>query len=272
MSKAKEETTEVAESKKQLPVATSMMDAIAEDSGQGFEGVTSQDVAVPYYGILQSLSPQVARGPKQIKGASDGDIFNNMSQEVIKGDEGIRVIPCYFQRCYVEWTPRESGGGFVQQHDDDGIMANTTKDDKGNNVLPNGNFVVETAYHYVIRVKENGGMERAIMSMSSTQMKSSRRWVAQQMSLQIRVNGKMVNPPPYSHIYDVKTRLNTKDNFVWSGWDIDNPSMLEDIEVYQAAKQFAHDICDNVIKVAPPEGEEADGGVKKEKTIDTEAF
>ena len=243
---------EVVEALNTLPIPAEFLEELAADAGQGFDNVTAADVAIPYYGILQSLSPQVARGPKQIVGARDGDIFNNVSQEVIKGDEGIIAIPCFFQKWWVEWTPRESGGGFVGQYPDDGILAKTTKDAKDNNVLPNGNHIVETAYHFILRVKQNNTFERAIIGMTSTQLKMSRRWLAQQMGLQIRVGQKIISPPPYSHMYPLKTALQQKDSFVWSGWDIGNAKIIEDADLYRAAKHFAQDIAANQVKVTPP--------------------
>lgn len=254
----KEETTDVVEITKALPISNSFLEELQEDSGIGFEGVSSSDVAIPYYGVLQAMSPQIKRGPQQIVGAKEGDIFNTVTQEVISSDVGIIVIPCVFQKSWVEWTPRESGGGFIQQFPDDSIMAKTKKDEKSNNVLPNGNHIVETAYHYVIRVKDDGCIERAIISMTSTQLRNSRRWMAVQMGLQIHVgNGKMINPPPFSHTYLMKTKLEQKDQWVWSGWDIGQPVLITSQDLYNTAKKFANDIKAGLVKVAPPPTDEA---------------
>lgn len=254
-----------------LPIAADYLDELAQDSGKGFDGVTSADIAIPYYSILQAMSPQVKRGPSQIIGAEEGDIFNTVTQEFAKGDAGIIVIPCVFQKCWVEWTPRDSGGGFIQQHQSDEIMKQTTKDAKNNNVLPNGNHIVETAYHYVIRVHEEGSLERAIISMTSTQLKSSRRWMATQMGLQINVNGRMINPPPYSHQYVLTTTMLQKDSNTWAGWNIGKATMITNGDVYRAAKKFADDIRQGLVKVSAPEPEHTgsnDGGFSQ----DTEAF
>ena len=243
----------VAEVKNSLPVAAEFLEELANDSGLGFENVTSADLAIPYYTVLQAMSPQVKRGPRQIVGAKEGDIYNTVTQEIISGDDGIVVIPCVFQKLYVEWTPRESGGGLVEQHASEAILAKTTRDPKGNYVLPNGNHVVQTSYHYVMRVKEDGTLERALISMTSTQLKMSRRWMALQMALQMSVNGKVITPPPYSHSYRLTSELQQKDEYVWSGWKIGNAEILKDQSVYRMAKQFANDISAGLVKVAPPD-------------------
>jgi hypothetical protein len=244
--------TDVVEAENNLPISADFMNEMSSDAGSGFEGVTSADIAIPYYGILQAMSPQVKRGPQQIIGAKEGDIFNTVSQEVVAGDAGIIVIPCVFQRAFVEWVPRNKGGGFVKQHSDESILQETVEDEKKNKVLPNGNHIVQTAYHYIVRVKENGNIERAIISMTSTQLKMSRRWLAQQMSIQLKVNDKTFNPPPFSHTYLMRSTLQQKDQFVWSGWDISNAQLIHDKLIYDLAKSFANDIKAGLVKVAPP--------------------
>lgn len=250
---ANKSNTAVEEVKVNLPISVDMAEELEKDVGKGFEGVTSNDIAIPYFSILQAMSPQVKRGPSQIVGASEGDIFNTVTQEFVNGDEGIRVIPCVFKKLWVEWTPRDSGGGFVQQFPDSSILEETVKDAKGNNVLRNGNHIVETAYHYVIRVYEDGRLERGMISMTSTQLKSSRRWMAMQMSLQLSVNGKKYNPPPYSHIYSLKTTMLQKDTNTWAGWSIGGATLISDLEVYKMARSFARDVQEGLVKVSAPE-------------------
>lgn len=264
-----EEIGQVAIAKNSLPISADYLEELQNDSGSGFEGVTSADIAIPYYGILQAMSPQVKRGPQQIVTAKEGDIYNTVTQEVIPADKGIIVIPCVFQKAWVEWVPREKGGGFVEQHQDDGIMAKTVQDDKKNNVLPSGNHIVETAYHYVIRVKEDGSIERAIISMTSTQLKSSRRWIAQQMGIQLKVGERMINPPPFSHTYLFKTSLQQKDSWVWSGWDIGAATLIQDRDLYATAKEFANDIKKGLVKISPPPSDEVP---QQSQVPDHEAF
>lgn len=263
-----ENGNELVKAENSLPISADFLSELQEDGGKGFEGVKASDVAIPYYGILQAMSPQVKRGPQQIVGAEEGDIFNTVTQEVIKSDVGIVSVPCVFQKAYVEWKPRDGGGGFVKQHPDELILNSTEKDQKGNNVLPNGNHIVETAYHYIIRIKEDGTIERAIISMTSTQLRSSRRWLAQQMGLQLNVGGKIFNPPPFSHSYLMKTVLQQKDQYVWSGWDIGHAQLLREKYVYDIAKKFASDIQGGLVKVAPPPSDSPmEGG-----TVDHDAF
>lgn len=247
-----------------LPISAEFASELEADASKGFEGVTSADLAIPYYGILQALSPQVKRGSQQIEGAREGDIINTVSQEIIKGEDGIQILPCLFQKAYVEWKPRESGGGFIKQHPDDSILKETTLDEKGNNVLATGNHIVETAYHYILRIWDDGRYEHALVSMTSSQLKTSRRWLSQQMAIQIRVGGRMINPPPpYSHSYTFNTIGLEKDSFSWFGWQVGKPKMVENIELYRVAKKFAADVRAGLVKVAPPPTDAPADGAEK---------
>src|SRR5450631_1544355 len=105
MSKAKQELAVVKEPNIiHLPEGLSLEDLI-KDSGAGVDTMTSGDVALPYLYILQALSPIVNPAASQyIEGAQASMLYNNVSQELYDGrKEGLIVVPCYYERKYVEW-------------------------------------------------------------------------------------------------------------------------------------------------------------------------
>ena len=64
-----------------------------------------------------ALSPEVQKGDaKFIKGASAGDLFNTVTQQVWDGEDGVVVIPWYTVK-YLEFGLREAGGGFFGELD-----------------------------------------------------------------------------------------------------------------------------------------------------------
>lgn len=79
----------------------------------GFENVTSADLKTPFLKQLQPLSPQVTDG---LPGATPGAFYNSSTEEVIGMTEGFVFIPLGKKHHFVEWRPRESGGGFVASH------------------------------------------------------------------------------------------------------------------------------------------------------------
>jgi hypothetical protein len=245
---AKKQNTEVAN--------VNLMSMLAKDAdtNSGFQNMSSEDVALPFLTILQALSPQV-RGTSKIEGASEGDFFNTVTSEVYKG--ALKLIPCAYKKAYVEWTPREQGGGYVKEHANAVILESTKKDEKGRDILPNGNIIVTTAYHFVMVIRPNGTYERALISFTSTQLKKSRRWNSQMMNLQIKLpNGQLIRPPMYSHTYCAKTVSESNDLGSWSGWDIGSPIIIDDAVLYTQAKNFSDDIMKGSVKVAPQQSTE----------------
>lgn len=210
----------------------------------GKENITADDIALPFLVLLQGLSPQL-RGSTKIKGASEGDVFNTVTQEILKPP--FDVIPCAFRKAWVEWVPREKGGGFVTQHDSDEILKSCKRDNKNTDILPNGNTVIPTAYHFVLVNRQ-----RAIIALSRTQLKYSRQWLGQIMNLSIKVGDQTINPPPFSHEYQVSVQEQSNDKGTWLIMKFGNPRLIKSAEAYAAAKQFHKDVIGGIVKMVPP--------------------
>jgi hypothetical protein len=224
------------------------------DAGAGLENVGINDVAIPFIVILQALSPQVKRGEQKIDGAEEGDIFNTVTNEVSSGAEGIYVIPCAYKKAFVEWKPRETGGGFVRQYDSEDILNQTQKDAKGRDILPNGNAIVTTAYHYVLVLNPvTGYYSEAVISMTSTQLKKSRKWNTIMMNMQMsKADGTKFTPPIFSQVYLLTTEPEQNEAGSWSGWRIEPYSQVPSMELYQAAKKFSQDVNKGLVKESAP--------------------
>ena len=227
---------------------------ILTDEGVGLENIGAGDIALPFLMVLQSGSPQVKRGEEQIEGASEGGIFNTVTQSVYDGEEGIFVIPCLFKKAYVEWRPREGGGGFVTQYDNDDILAKTKRNQKGQDMLENGNIIVATAYHYLLLADPvTSDYQRAVIGMSSTQLKKSRRWNSLMTGLKVpRPDGTKFTPAMFSHMYKLTTVPESNELGSWSGWHIELFGMVPTTELYQAAKKFASDLRQGLVREATP--------------------
>jgi hypothetical protein len=248
---AKNNESKDLELKKDAPLPV-VMD-FEDDAGAGLNNLTAQDFAIPFIGILQSLSPQVkpvkAGG---LEGAKIGMIFNTVTKELIDGDEGIVVIPCAYQKKWIEWKPRSAGGGFVKQHDNEDIMASTTADAKNDNYLPNGNTVVPTANYFVIIIK-NGLPETAVLSMTKTQITKAKKWNNIMSSIKKQGKTGIYTPPMYSHKYRLTTIEQEKSGFSWYGWEIANAGELTsaDVALYNLAKKLNKEVEAGMLKAKP---------------------
>ena len=127
-----EKVTEKKEVAEKKSTALTTASAFEEDAGGGLENLTAEDLTIPRLKILQALNPEVnKRDGKYVEGAAAGDILNTVTKELFTEDSGCVAIPVAYKRMFLEWTPRESGGGLVQQHLDPSILSQTTKDKTG---------------------------------------------------------------------------------------------------------------------------------------------
>lgn len=140
--------------------------------GTGLENVTAKDLLIPRLTILQGLSPQVTQGkPEFDPEAKVGQIYDVGLQQGLPAT--VVILPVHYVKQYLEWAPRNTGKGLIAIHDDPSILEDTTLDDKRRNVLPNGNYVQETAQFYIMNV--SAGFRKSFIPMTSTQLKKARR-------------------------------------------------------------------------------------------------
>jgi hypothetical protein len=232
------------EEKPNAVIPADFLSEIEADAGSGVQ-MGMADAAVPYLYILQTNSPQVNEDHAlYVKGAKAGMFYNNVSGEVFDGrEQGVVVIPCGYERKYVEWVPRDNGGGYVADHDVNGpIMSETKPDERGRPILANGNLIVETTYHYVyMRHPEEGNWERIIVPMKSTALKKSRRWNTALMSTLIP--GTQKQAPRWLFPYLLKTVKEQKDQNTWSNFDITRLPDIVSPEQYRQCKMFAEQMA-----------------------------
>jgi hypothetical protein len=226
-------------------------------ANEGLESVSSQDLAIPYLRILAQLSPQVnKRDGAYVQGAEAGMIYNTVENVVYDGEEGVSVIPCYYRRVYVEWKPREQGGGYVGTYNaEDPIAKKTFKDSKGKDVLPNGNILENTAEFYVLMIDQEGGIKQCLLTMTSTQLKKARKWLTQiQTTMGKGKDGRMFTMPMMSHIYKLSTVEERNDKGSWFGWEVSRDRVLSlasdtDSALFQMAVAFSKSVKAGEIKV-----------------------
>lgn len=168
---AKKNEVAKVESSNGLTVATDQMPAwLNPDSHRGSEDVTVKDLILPRIDVLQALSPQIKKSDaKYIEGAEQGMIFNTLSNELY-GDS-ITFIPVVFKREFVLWQDRKSGGGFRGAFQTE-EQAEREREMQEN---PDGHEVVETHNHFVLLAHDDGRIEEAILSLSKSKRKVSRK-------------------------------------------------------------------------------------------------
>ena len=238
---------EIAKKENAGALATNLFEA---DANAGSQNMTQEDLALPFLKVLGQLSPEVnERDGKYVQGAKPGMILNSVTNEVFDGAKGIDVLPVYYERKYVEWRDRGEGKGSpVAIHDaSSDIMSTTTRDKSFKDRLPNGNYLENTANHYVVVLGDSP--QTALISMKATQLKISRKWNSIMMGIKLQGKNVLFTPPTYSHIYNLKTVQMSNDKGTWFGWEVSKVGPVQDQGVYQVAKSFADKVGKGAVEV-----------------------
>ncbi len=237
--------------KKNGALATFDMEA---DAAQGAQNISQEDLALPFLKILGQLSPEVNKTHgKYVEGAEPGKIINTVTNTLY---DAISVVPCHYKRQYIEWQDRgQSTGAPVAMHDaDSDIVSQTTRGKDFKDRLPNGNYLDNTASHFVLTLDDNP--QTALISMKSTQLKVSRKWNSMMMGLKLQGKNGLFTPPTYSHIYKLSTVQMSNDKGTWFGWDVSKVGPVQDKAIYDMAKSFAESVGKGEVEAKPESQEE----------------
>ena len=237
-------------SKKEGALAINMFEA---DADKGSQNMTQEDLALPFLKVLGQLSPEVnKRDGKYVEGAEPGKIINTVSNELY---DTINVLPVFYKRQYVEWQDRgTSTGAPVAIHEaDSDIISQTTRGKDYKDRLPNGNYLENTANHFVILM--GSSPQTALISMKATQLKVSRKWNSMMMGIKMQGKNGLFTPPTYSHIYTLKTVPMSNDKGSWFGWDVSKVGPIEDKAIYEIAKGFAERVGKGEVQAKHGEAE-----------------
>jgi hypothetical protein len=221
--------------------ALALANHFEEDAQSGFSGMNQEDFALPFLRLLTNTSPEVG----SIDGAMPGMIYNSVTGELFDGKKGILVVPCAYVRQYIEWAPRGSGSGAPVAYypSTSDILSKTHREPgESRDFLDNGNYIENTANHYVMILDANEVPSPALIIMKSTQLKKSRKWNSMMMSVKLQGKNGLFTPPMYSQVYRLTTVKESNDKGQWFGWEVERVGTVENDAVYVAAKRFASSI------------------------------
>jgi hypothetical protein len=208
-----------------------------EDLGSGFEDFDQSDVQIPFLALLQKGSPQVEEAaPTFVPGAKPSMAMNTVTQELYSTKDGVVFVPVHREHKYIEWVPRDDGGGLAGVHEPESnlvIEAKANAEEFGKITLPNGNNLAETytifglnlkmgprdpalkLEDYLQRVAE-ADFDNVCLSFASTQSKAYKKWKTQAMSCVVRGEGGVRRPlPMYAHVYRLRTILDSNAKGTW---------------------------------------------------------
>lgn len=212
-----------------------------EDAGAGMENLEAGELRIPFVTILQTNSPQVKRpADGGIVGAQAGMIFNTATGELFDGEVGLGFVPAYRSHQFLEFTPRNLGGGFVAVYPPDEprvldlqakqgkfgrLWTGTRRDPQG---LPlDGTEITETYSLAGLLLPPGAGGFKAIASFASTQIKKYQTFMQRQTTM-LYGNPKgttenplpPIQPPIWAHKWLLQTAFEKNKKGEFFGWKL----------------------------------------------------
>ena len=232
-------------------VSTDLMDDIFESAGEG-ASFDSSEMQIPFVRLVQALSPQInKKKPEYIDGVSQGDAFNTVTKEYWDGEKGLTVIPCFQATKYLEFVPRESGGGFQGEIQPDSPLLQQAKRNGAKEILPNGNEVVKSDQHFCLIVNDDGTTQPAIIDMKSTQLKVSKRWKSMISMERPLETGK--KPDCYTVRWKLSSIEQSNDKGTFANWQVERLGYAETREQIFEGKALRESVKAGEVKAAPEE-------------------
>lgn len=215
-------------------------------AGAGMENVKATDIIIPRVTILQGLSPQLNKQKAEyIKGAEAGQ-FVEVGINKILGEKFL-FVPVYYSKRYLEWHPRASGKGLARIHDNDAIINETMEGPNGENVLPSGNIIMETAQFFGFDLSRE--MRQIFIPMASTQLKKARRWLSMANDMRLASGSKA---PLFWGVYELSIVPESNNKGDFYGWKVDFNSLVKNLpngkDILMEAHKFHHSLASGVAK------------------------
>ena len=226
---------QVATKKENLPSA-GLFEA---DAQMGFENVKTDSLAPPILKLLQNGSAEAQkRNQNYVEGAEPGMFLNTVTKKTYDGAKGIEVIPCHYKLEFQEWADFGTGSGRPENiYDANSDILSKTKNEMGKDRLDNGNYILTVGQHYVL-IRDGNSTENALISMSSSQGKVSRKWNSMMMSITLDGKNGPYTPPSFSHKYRLTSVLNSGKGNQWYGFNVTKVGPVEEPALYERAKKF----------------------------------
>jgi hypothetical protein len=166
------------------------------------------------------------------------------------------VIPCFQTTKYLEFVPRDMGGGFKGEISPNDPVLQQTMRSGSKEMLPSGNELVKSDQHFCLVVAEDGSYQPAVVDMKSTQLKVSRRWKTQIAMQKVKhpKTGAMITPAVFATMWKLSTTEESNDQGDWSNYQVEKVGLVTNRDLLLEAKAFRDSIAAGEVKAAAEEG------------------
>jgi hypothetical protein len=204
---------------------------ISKYAGVGQETIVQQE-SMPLIKILQDMSPEVnPRKDGYIEGAQAGDLLFNKDKSLL--GNSVNIIPLASKPVYVEWKPRDQGGGMVATHPLTITADPRYKKVEYTETLGDNDLIYTTYWCVLMQVGDE--WEKALIAMTKTQLKVSRKLSGE--IAKFRYDGQAdVQPPTFARVYELSTVLEkNKADQEFFNFDVKPVQVIEDEALLDSA-------------------------------------
>ena len=262
-----------------------------DDFGAGVDDIGRDEAGIPFLKILQAQSPQVIGPDGKIDGAVAGLILNTGTEELLTD---VTIVPALRQHVYVEWRPKNKGGGVITTYPpgspmvEAAIAENARAIDAGEPsrkkqakmkfgefYTPEGNELSETFYVYAVILEDDVPSGLVVVPFSSTGIKQYKKKFINRVRYCMVDDGTghKRNPPMFAHRVTISTAQESNDDGTWSNYaiqfavdnNVQESLMQPDHAGYKAGREFREMIESgeakaDLSKAATTDAGEEDGG------------
>ena len=241
--------------KEATQVATLDHSMLEADSGLGNKEVNQDTLSIPF--LKTNLSKQILEANR---GAVSGYMYNTVTGEIYDRDKGIKVIPCVFQRRFIQWSPlgdEQSAPIAIYATKEECPVTERSKEDNKEYLTDgSGHYIEDTHQHYCLIVKTDdrgnptGATDAVMIAMKSTSLKASRKWnsIISTRRKQ-KADGSMFIPPRFLYTYSLGTYMESGRKGDYFVWDMKLADELANVSLYNEAKAFALSVEQNNVDV-----------------------
>jgi hypothetical protein len=232
-----------------------------DDLGAGFEDTSAVDFKLPWLRPLQKGSPQVdPDSAAYIEGAKPGMFINTATWELVDGKTGFKFIPVHRRHEYIEYVPRDQGGGFVAASPpDDPRVVSALKafgNKRGKAPIGDGNELVETFNMFGLYIPEDTDkpIQPVVIPFTSSGIDAYKSIMTKLDMLRVSVEGRAEKArlPMFASTLRVTTRFTENKKGSWhkiqmdfDGGSAEKARVKKDNPLYAQAKMFRNLVVDN---------------------------
>jgi len=194
---------------------------LSKNAGAGLDTIVSSE-SMPLIKILQDLSAEIRTShpdheAKKIEGAKSGDLIFLKDRTLLA--QPLQVIPIAQDTVYVEWKPKNQGGGVVGHHDATIVSHPDYKKDGWKESL--GDNSLKYTIMVLVRFLVDGEWEQGLISFDGGFLKKIRGWNTAIANFKYPDAMKLdFAPPMFARKYEVSTEIDTNANgdtyFSWA--------------------------------------------------------